>query len=238
MVLLLVALLQTPSEGPLVGDTVWIDREVRAPAGSLLRPLPWDPGRVASLLGAPEVEVRTDGWVLRYPVVFWEPGRHRLLVPGPLVIREDGRTDSLPARAVEVEIASLVPLAAAEADTVTPRPPAEILPVGERSIQPVVVLLLLASMVLGPMHWWWRRRGRVAPAASTAARQVLPSPETLAAWAALGEWRLVADSWIAKLEGHAGEATSARLLEELRAARFGGGDSAVLERLCREAAAR
>jgi len=237
MVLLLLALLQSPSDRPLVGDTVWIDREVRAPAGSLLRPLPWDPGQVASLLGAPVVEVRTDGWVLRYPLVFWEPGRHRLQVPGPLVIREDGRTDSLPARAVEVEIASLVP-SAAGADTVPPRPPAEILPVGERSIQPLVVLLLLASMVLGPLQWWWRRRGRVAPATPIAARQVLPSPETLATWAGLGEWRLVADSWIARLEAQGGEAASGRLLEELRAARFGGGDATVLEELCREAAAR
>lgn len=235
---LLWVLLQAPPAGPLVGDTVWIDREVRAPAGSLLRPLPWDPGPVASVLGSPQVEVRTDGWLLRYPVVFWQVGRHRLEVPGPLVIRADGRTDSLPPRTVDVEIASVVPAGGAARDTVTPRPAAELLPTGEQTLQPVVILVLLAAIGLVPLHWWWRRRGPAPVRPSHAVRrEVLPDTAVLAGWERLGEWRLVADTWIARLEaGGRGEAGE-RLLAALREARFGTGDPAVLERLCREAAA-
>lgn len=236
MNLLLVALLaQAVPAGPLVGDTVWIDREVQAPAGSLLRPIPWDPGPVASLLSAPVVEVRSDGWILRYPLVFWEVGRHRLRVPGPLVIREDGRTDSLPARTVEVEIASLVPRAAA--DSIAPRPAADLLPASERSLQPLLLLLLLAGVILVPWHWWARRRGRPVAVPVAPGRDPVPAIELLAGWAAMGEWRLVADGWIARLEGQALDDDGQRVLEELRSARFGTDDSASLEQLCREAAA-
>ena len=39
ILLLAAALLQTP-DGPTVGDTVWIERSVRLPAGATLRPRP------------------------------------------------------------------------------------------------------------------------------------------------------------------------------------------------------
>jgi hypothetical protein len=229
-------LLLVQAAGPLVGDTVWIDRTVTAQAGSLLRPIPWDPGEKASLLGPPVVEVQTNGWILRYPLVFWEAGRHRLVVPGPLVIRQDGRTDSLPARTVEVDIASLVP--ASQSDTTSPRPAAELLPAGERTLQPVVVLLLLGTMVLVPVHWWWRRRGPPMPRITERPASGLPGPDLLARWEELGEWRVVADTWIARLEGEARGEEADRLVTALRAARYGSADAAELEALCREAAAR
>ncbi|MDZ4673709.1 MAG: hypothetical protein SGI84_04580 [Gemmatimonadota bacterium] len=236
MIALLAALVQAPPP-PLVGDTVWIERQVRAPAGSLLRPLPWQPGAMATLLGAPVIEVRTDGWLMRYPVVFWEVGRHRLQVPGPLVIREDGRTDSLPAQAVEIEVGSLVPRGQTVADTVAPKPAADLLPVAERSLQPAVLLGLLAALVLAPLHWWWRRRGRPVPGGSTPASGLSLPPDVYAKWSAMGEWRLVADGWIARLEAQSQGPERERLLRDLRSARYGSGDPDTIERLCREAAA-
>lgn len=230
----LVLLALQGSEGPsLVGDTVWVDREVRAPAGSLLRPLPWEPGEVASLLGPPEVVARPGGWLLRYPLVFWRAGTHRLAMPGPLVIRPDGGTDSLPSQTVTIQVASLLP--AGRVDTVPPRPAAEALVATERSIQPAIVLLLLASLLLAPVHWWWRRRGREQRSVPHSPPSALPDADTLRAWAELGEWRAAADGWIARLESATAHDQSRALVAALRAARFESEDTEELARLCREA---
>ncbi len=230
-------LLQASPQLPLVGDTVWVEREVRAPAGSLLRPLPWTPGEVASLLGPPVAEVRPGGWMLRYPLVFWRAGTHRLMVPGPLVIRADGGTDSLPARTTEITIASLLPRAGI--DTLPPEPPAELIPAGERTLRPMLLLMLLAVAGLAPLHWMWRRRGVVSPPAAPGPLPVLPPPATLLKeWASRGELRAAADGWIARLEGTPASPERDALVIALRAARFESEDTAELARLCHEASTR
>ncbi len=231
--LLLAAVVQAAG-APQVGDTVWIDREIRAEAGSLLRPLPWDPGEGASLLAPPEARVQPGGWLLRYPLAFWRAGTHRLVVPGPLVIRPDGGTDTLPPRTVEVEVASLLPRG--RTDTLPPEPAADLLPSGERTPQPILVLLGLAATVLAPLHWWWRRRGPRAPVAAPARSGVLATPAQLTEWAQAGELRLAADGWIARLEEGPSSPDRTALLTALRQARFETGDRETLARLCAEAA--
>jgi len=234
--LLLLALLQVQSAGPLVGDTVWIDREIRAEAGSLLRPLPWDPGQEVTLLGPPQAVAQPGGWLLRYPVAFWRAGNQRLVVPGPLVIRPDGGTDTLPPRTVEVTIGTLLP--AGRLDTLPPQPPASLLPAGEQTFQPIAILLLVAAGAMAPLHWWWRRRRKPAGPVGRASADRLPTPELLRTWAAAGEWRLAADGWIARLEAQAPEPADRALLAELRAARFETGDREALAALCRQAGER
>lgn len=237
MILAAILLLQAPPAGPLVGDTVWIEREITAPAGSLLRPLPWDPGDAASLLGPPEVIARAGGWLLRYPMAFWRAGDHRLVIPGPLVIQPDGTTDSLPARAAQVMIRTVLP--STRADTLAPRDAAGLVGSGEPSPQPVLVLLLLASLVMLPVHWWWRRRGTPAPGARPRlAPVVLAPPALLRTWAEHGELRAAADGWIAHLEQAPSSAETEALLAAFREARFDTGDRDRLARLCAEASAR
>jgi len=229
-------LLQSPPAAPLVGDTVWIEREIAAPAGSLLRPLPWDPGETLSLLGPPEVIARPGGWLLRYPVAFWRSGDHRLEIPGPLVIRPDGTTDSLPARVTQVMVRTVLP--AARSDTLPPRDAAELVGAGDHSPQPLLVLMLMAAALLAPVHWWWRRAGRPVPPPSIPSRAVLTPPDLLTQWAGQGELRAAADGWIARLEEEEPDPAGAALLAALREARFESGDRARLARLCREAAGR
>lgn len=236
MVLAAFLLLQTPPAGPLVGDTVWVEREIAAPAGSLLRPLPWDPGEAASLLGPPEVIARPGGWLLRYPMAFWRAGDHRLVIPGPLVIQPDGTTDSLPARAAQVMIRTVLP--STRADTLAPREAADLVAAGDRSPQPVLVLLLLAAALMLPVHWWWRRRGRSAPSVPRSPSAVLTPPDVLRAWADHGELRAAADGWIAHLERGPASADADALLAALREARFDSGDRDRLARLCAEVSAR
>lgn len=234
--LLFLVLWQAQPVGPLVGDTVWIDREIRAEAGSLLRPLPWDPGRDVTLLGPPQAIAQPGGWLLRYPVAFWRAGAQRLVVPGPLVIRPNGGTDTLPPRPVEVTIWTLLP--AGRLDTLPPQPAAALLPAGERTPQPAAILVVLAAVLAAPLHWWWRRRRRPLPAVAAARAAVLPAPELLRAWAETGEWRMAADGWIARLEAHAPDAESRELLAALRVARFETSDREALATLCRQAGAR
>jgi hypothetical protein len=192
---------------------------------------------VASLLGPPEVEVRPGGWLLRYPLVFWRAGTHRLVVPGPLVIRDDGGTDSLPPRAAEITIASLLPRAGI--DTLPPEPPADLIPAGERTLRPLLLLMLLVAAGLAPVHWIWRRRGVVSATASPEPIPALPPPATLLTeWAGRGEWRAAADGWIARLEGTPASPERDALVAALRAARFESEDTAELARLCHEAATR
>lgn len=233
---LLLALGQAPGP-PLVGDTVWLEREIGAPAGSLLRPLTWDPGEDALVLGPPEAVARPGGWVLRYPLAFWRPGTHRVVMPGPLVVLPDGGTDSLPGRTMTVVIGSVLP--AGRADTLPPRPAAGLVATTSRSPWPALVLVLLAGGLLAPLHWWWRRRGPAAtPASGRGGATVLPSRDQLTAWAAAGELRAAADGWIAWLELAPPAPDRDRLLAGLREARFESEDRATLEALCAEAGSR
>lgn len=235
IVALLVTLLQPPP--PLIGDTVWVERQVDAPAGSLLRPLPWDPGEDVLLLGPPEALARPGGWTLRYPLVFWRPGTHRLSVPGPLVIRPDGTTDTVRTRVEVMAIGSILP--AGRLDTIPPRPAVGLVAAGSRSLQPVVVLGLLGMVLLLPLHWWWRRTGPPLARVRGGARAlVLPPREMLEVWAAHGEVRAAADGWLAWLESAPPSTEGDRLLLALREARFESGDRETLGALCREAAAR
>lgn len=231
--LLLLALLQAGA--PRVGDTVWVERDVAAPAGSVLRPLPVEPDDEVLLLGPPQVEARPGGWRLRYPLAIWRAGTRRITVPGPLVIRPDGTTDTLSPQVEVVTIASVLP--PGRRDTLAPRPAAGVVATGSRTPQPVLVLLVLAGILLAPLHWWWRRTGpRPVRPVAPATPPVLPSREMLASWGRAGEWRAAADGWIAWLEMSVPTPDRDRVLLALRRARFEPGDVGTLADLCQEAA--
>lgn len=208
-ILLLVAL---QGGRPTVGDTVWIVRTVRVPAGFTVRAPDWKPEGDVELLGRPLVVARGDSADIRFPAVAWRAGRHTVEVPGPLLLAPGGAVDSLPSETRVVAVTSVLPDAPIDS-AIAPQPPAGIVARRVTTLRPVLLLVAAAALLLLPLHFWWRRRGKPLPtpvADGGAARPVSPP---LARWAAAGERHAVIAAAAARLrariaarvpEAHAG----------------------------------
>lgn len=221
--LLLVLLQQAPL--PQVGDSIWLVRTIRVPAGREVRVPVWNPEGAVEALGPGLAIRRGDSLDIRYPVVGWLPGAHAVEVPGPILVAPDGATDTLPPNNYTVTIASVLPALGGDS---LPPPQPEAAPVLRpiRSVAPVLAWLLLATLLLVPLHYAWRRRGRGGLRTDSLApgeRPGVPVP----AWLAAGEPRAVLAAAAARLRasprasGPEGEA----LLAELETALFGPGDA-------------
>lgn len=208
---------------PTVGDTIWVTRTVRVPAGQTVRPADWEPADPVQLLGRPIVSVRGDSAEIAYPVVVWRPGQHTINLPGPLLLGASGSVDSLGDEKVHLEIRSVLPAAA---DSLSPQPRASLVNRGIATPGPLALLWLVTGIFLIPLHLWWRRRGkpgRVAPPAISP--DALEPP--LVRWADAGEHRAVANVATAQLRAALAERVPAahpgldtdRVLAELAAAR-------------------
>lgn len=230
ILLLTLALLQSP-EGPTVGDTVWIERSVRLPGGATLRPRPIESSELLDPLAPPTVLLRGPDVVVRYPVVFWRPGDHRVTLPGPIAVRPDGWSDTLSASEVRVVIGSVLPNGVP--DSIPPEPAAALVERLERSPQPVLVLLLLAGLALLPLHRWWHRRGPPM-AMAPSVPPVGPAPR-LDQWLAAGESRAVLDEWRVRVRRLAASPERDALIVELDGARYGSEDPGLTARLHRAA---
>jgi hypothetical protein len=178
-----------------VGDTVWIERAVAPVGSSVLRPQVWNVGTVGQQLGPAEVRVGASGAVVRYALVLWYPGEHLLTMPGPVVVKRDGSSDTLPPSSVRVRVTSVLP-AGAQRVTLPPKPARTPVSLAERSLLPLAAILLVITLLWGVAAWLWRRRGALPPApAPKPTAQVFHDPQTLSRWAAAGEHRVALDGW-------------------------------------------
>ena len=187
MIALLLLLQQAGT--PTVGDTVWLVRTVAVPPGAEVRPAPWEPAAPVGLLGSPILRRSGDSVTVAYPAVAWAAGRHEVQVPGPVVIRPDGRTDSLPPALQAFEVASVLP-GGARVDSLPVQPEAGIVEQRVTSPWPLLVALGVAALLFAPMAWWWRRRGPVMSEVAAPAGPPVTLP--LAEWGEDGEHRAVA----------------------------------------------
>lgn len=188
MLLSLVLLLQQASPPPTVGDTIWLERSVETPAGAEVRAAQWTPVEPMGLLGHAVMRRIGTRTVVSYPAVAWAAGTLRVKVPGPIVIRSDGTTDSLPAESRTLVVASVLP------DSIPPeqvpvQPEAGIVAERITSPYPVLIALLAAILILAPLAAWWFRRGPPMPAFKTPTDRLVPP---LAEWGEAGEPRAVA----------------------------------------------
>lgn len=186
MITLLLLLQQ--AAGPTVGDTIWLTRTVVVPAGAEVRPAPWEPTAPVGLLGSPIVRRSGDSVTVAYPAVSWAAGRHEVEVPGPVVIRPDGRTDSVPPAVQAFVVASVLP-SGARVDSLPVQPEAGIVEQRITSPWPPLAALGVVALLFAPIAWWWRRRGPPMPEGPAGSAPVaLP----LAEWGEDGEQRAVA----------------------------------------------
>ena len=185
MILLLVALQGT---SPTVGDTIWLTRQVTAPPGAEVRPTAWTPTGEVELLGRPVV-IRSNGdAVIRYPAVAWVAGTHEVTIPGPVIIRADGHTDSLPPQTFHLEVASVLPPNTPDS-SIAIQPEAGPLLQPVVSLGPLLVGLVVALLAVLLLARWWKRPG---PSLPGIAPPGAPSAPPVDRWVASGEGRAVA----------------------------------------------
>jgi len=225
VIALLAASLMLQGTAPTVGDTVWLGRTVRVPAGYAVRATDWEPADPIELLGRGRVVLTGDSARVSYPVVLWRPGPHTIELPGPLLLGPGGTVDSLAPVRVSLEVRSVLPSAPPDS-SLAPQPRAGLVSRTVVSLTPVALLWLLAAILLLPLHLWWRRRGKPARATPPVVWSD-PLEVPLARWADAGEYRAVANVAAARLRvaveqrvssAHSGLDTE-RVLAEIAAAR-------------------
>ena len=175
-----------------VGDTVRIERLLGPVGGVVVRPQPWILGDLGLQLGPAEVSLGPEGTLLRYSLVIWYPGDHLLTMPGPIVVRRDGRSDTLVASVARIRVTSVLPEGERRA-AIPPRPASNTIPLEARSLLPAALLLLVTGLVSLPFALRWRRAGVALRRPRTASSR--PGPEILTRWAAAGEYRTALDGW-------------------------------------------
>src|SRR5256886_1352153 len=143
-----------PPSSPTVGDTIWLERTITVPAGWRVRAGKLELAADVEPLGDPAVLRSPTGWVVRYPVVAWSPGPHRLELPPIWRLGPDGRADSTTGGAATLSVASVLP------DTLRrPEPKGLIGPLRlerRNPLPPLVAAVLAAGVVVAGIAW--RRR--------------------------------------------------------------------------------
>lgn len=172
---------------PTVGDTVWLEWRVAAPAGWRVRAVKLPASETLEPLADPAVARAAGrrGWLVRYAVVAWTPGAAQT-APALLLLGPDGEVDSLTADTARFTVRSVLGDSAATAE---PRPAVPPLRPETRDAIPAVLALLLGLGLLFA-GVAWRRRG---PRRLATLLQVPVEPEIPdARWLAAGEPRAVA----------------------------------------------
>jgi hypothetical protein len=204
MIPILLALLQQAA--PTVGDTVWVARSLRAPAGSVVRAAPWPEDATADVqsLGPAIVARRGDSVEIRYPLVIWTAGVHPVEIPGPTILGPGASIDSLGPQPVTLYIASVLP-DSIDPDSTPPRPPDGMVGRAEVAWLPLLQFAALAAALAAAVMFVGRRKGKEVPAAGPAG---LVTPDVMR-WAEEGEVRVALAAAQAQLRKVIAEAVPA-----------------------------
>jgi len=190
---------------PTVGDTIWLERALAVPAGWQVRAGKLDATEAIEPLADAAVRRTTSGWVVRYAVVAWKPGVHKLALPQLWLLGPDGRADSTAGGTTSFRVASVIP------DSLQrPSPQGLLAPLraAHRDPLPPLAALTLAVALLATGVAARRRRPRaVEPSPPVPLEREVPDTRWLAAEepkavAARAIWRLRAALARAVPEAH------------------------------------
>ena len=171
---------------PTVGDTVWIERLVSAPAGWRVRPGRFEATDSAEPLTDPTALRHESGWLVRYGVVVWTTGSVRLTLPPIWRLGPGGEADSVSTSTALITVRSVLPDSIAQPD---PRPAlAPVWPDVRRPAAPVtaggLALVVLVAAVL--------QRRRAPRLLKQPAPPAVDGPVDDRVWLRAGEPRAVA----------------------------------------------
>jgi hypothetical protein len=209
----------TPA-APTVGDTIWIERAVVVPAGWQVRAGKVDATATIEPLAEPAVLRSAAGWVVRYAVVAWKPGAHKLLLPPLWLLSPGGRADSTAGITASFRVASVIPDSLRQ-----PSPQGLLAPLraAHRNPVPPLAAVTLAAALLAAGVTRRRRRPRaLEPVPPVPLEREVPDTRWLAAGepkavAARAIWRLRAELARVVPEAHPALATDECLLVVERA---------------------
>lgn len=218
---------------PTVGDSIHVVQRIAAAPGALVQPRAPRDSTLATLLGPPEVSREGDSVRISYTLSVWAAGRNELVLPGAVVIRTDGRVDTLPDARVRLDVASVLP-EGARPEAVTPQAARPWVPRADRTILPLLVLVPITLALCALGAWAWRRRGPIPPPTLPSVVPEVPVAR-LAAWLEAGEAGLVVDHLMPRLTGRAGTEAWRAAVDEVR---FTAGSEGALAALAREGLAR
>jgi len=136
---------------------------------------------------------RAGGWVVRYAVVAWKPGVHKLGLPPLWLLGPDGRADSTAGGTTNLSVASVIP-----DSLLRPSPQGLLAPLraAHRDPLPPLAALALAAGLLATGVVVRRRRPRtLEPAPPVPLEREVPDTR----WLAAGEPKAVAERAIWRL---------------------------------------
>jgi hypothetical protein len=171
---------------PTVGDTIWLERAFPVRGGWRVRAGKLDATDAVEPLADAVVLRGAGGWVVRYAVVAWKPGPHKLTLPSLWLLGPDGRADSTAGGTTSFRVASVIP------DSLRiPSPEGLLAPLRtahQDPLPPLAAAALAAGMLAAGVARRRRRPRALEPAPAVPVEREVPDTR----WLAAGEPKAVA----------------------------------------------
>ena len=174
----------TPTS-PSVGDTIRLERAIVVPAGWQLRVGKLESTEADEPLADPVILRSPGGWVVRYTVVAWKPGAHRLALPPIWRLGPDGRADSTAGGVASFGVTSVIPDSLRDPSPFGPLAPLR--QIHRNAVPPLAALGIASGLLVAGIAMRRRRPRALGPRPQVPLEREVPD----ARWLAAGEPKAV-----------------------------------------------